>query len=434
MNARIYGWLITVLFLVECGIAQWVQQNSGTAEKLTDVVMLDTTTAIVVGYAGSILKTTNSGATWIHKEPPIDILMKWNSMSFFDKLHGIVAGDSFLMTTTNGGEEWQLRSISGTEIFLATDYRGLNHIYVGDDSGRIYQSIDTGKTWSSKKITTGRIMSIFYYTLPIMSWRPVYALTNYAIYSTKFYDLIDSTWREEHLGITTWGAATKGSNFKAGEPAFIVGYDGQLKVTPVILRKTSADTSWQKYVFPPPMPIPVFRGGLNDVTVPTSSIAFACGDFGSFVKTIDSGTSWFPLPTGTTRKLNAIDFYDERYGFVVGDSGTILFTSNGGVTSVGEEPDIMPKEFSLEQNYPNPFNPATEIQFVVKERGNVDLRIYDVLGREVKSLLSERMGVGTHKVMWDGRNRFGNLVSTGVYFYRLVVNDFVSMKRMILLK
>ena len=162
MNARIYGWLITVLFLVECGIAQWVQQNSGTAEKLTDVVMLDTTTAIVVGYAGSILKTTNSGATWIHKEPPIDILMKWNSMSFFDKLHGIVAGDSFLMTTTNGGEEWQLRSISGTEIFLATDYRELNYIYVGDDSGRIYQSIDTGKAWSSKKITTGPIKSIFY--------------------------------------------------------------------------------------------------------------------------------------------------------------------------------------------------------------------------------------------------------------------------------
>ena len=427
---RAYLLLALIGLAAQISPAQWVQQSSSTAEKLTDVVMLDTTTAIVVGHAGSILKTTNSGATWIHKEPPIDILMKWNSMSFFDKLHGIVAGDSFLMTTTNGGEEWQLRSITGTEIFLATDYRGLNHIYVGDDSGRIYQSIDTGKAWSSKKITTGPIRSIFYYTLPIMGWRPVYALTNYTVYSTKFYDFIDSTWREEHLGITTWGAATKGSNFKAGEPAFIVGYDGQLKVTPVILRKTSADTSWQKYIFPPPMPIPVFRGGLNDVTVPTSNVAFACGDFGSFVKTIDSGTSWFPLPTGTTRKLNAIDFYNERYGFVVGDSGTILYTNNGGgVTGVRSVQENLPKEFSLEQNYPNPFNPVTNFRFTIGDLRFVTLAVFDLVGREVAVLVNERMNPGNCSVQWDATN-----FSSGVYFYRLTAEDFSETKKLSIIK
>jgi hypothetical protein len=94
----------------------------------------------------------------------------------------------------------------------------------------------------------------------------------------------------------------------------------------------------------------------------------------------------------------------------------------------------LPGDYELAQNYPNPFNPTTEVLFSVKKRGIVDLRIYDILGREVRSLMSARMEAGTYRVMWDGKTNLGSAAATGVYFYRLIVNDYVATKKMLLLK
>jgi flagellar hook assembly protein FlgD len=74
------------------------------------------------------------------------------------------------------------------------------------------------------------------------------------------------------------------------------------------------------------------------------------------------------------------------------------------------------------------------VQFFLKARGNVDLRIYDILGREVRTLASARMQAGTYRVVWDGKTSLGSAAATGVYFYRLIVNDYVATKKMILLK
>ena len=95
----------------------------------------------------------------------------------------------------------------------------------------------------------------------------------------------------------------------------------------------------------------------------------------------------------------------------------------------------VPLEFALSQNYPNPFNPTTIIEFSLARQVQVDLKIYDILGREVATLLqSNAMNAGRYIVRWDGRNRFGQSVATGVYFYRLVAGDFVQSKKMVLIK
>ncbi|TSA23991.1 T9SS C-terminal target domain-containing protein, partial [bacterium] len=102
------------------------------------------------------------------------------------------------------------------------------------------------------------------------------------------------------------------------------------------------------------------------------------------------------------------------------------------ITAVKTE---VPLEFALSQNYPNPFNPTTTIEFSLARQVEVDLKIYDILGREVATLLqSNAMNAGRYIVRWDGRNRFGQSVATGVYFYRLVAGDFVQSKKMILIK
>ncbi len=90
---------------------------------------------------------------------------------------------------------------------------------------------------------------------------------------------------------------------------------------------------------------------------------------------------------------------------------------------------------TLTQNYPNPFNPSTSIEFTVRTRTRVSLKVYDVSGGLVRTLLEgDRVAGEVHRVSWDGRNDAGEAVSSGVYFYRLVASDFAQTKKMVLLK
>jgi hypothetical protein len=89
----------------------------------------------------------------------------------------------------------------------------------------------------------------------------------------------------------------------------------------------------------------------------------------------------------------------------------------------------LPEYFTLYQNYPNPFNPITTISWQMPEAGLVNLKIYDVLGREVTTLVNEEVSAGKHESVFNA-NRF----SSGVYFYQLKAGEFMSVKKMILLK
>jgi hypothetical protein len=100
---------------------------------------------------------------------------------------------------------------------------------------------------------------------------------------------------------------------------------------------------------------------------------------------------------------------------------------------------LTPKEFSLEQNFPNPFNPSTTIRYSLGHSAEVSVTIYNVLGQVVRTLVSEFNSIGTHEVEWDGKNNSGNLVSSGVYFYKITAKSngetlFTKTQRMTLLK
>jgi|GEM_PF-1768651 len=102
---------------------------------------------------------------------------------------------------------------------------------------------------------------------------------------------------------------------------------------------------------------------------------------------------------------------------------------------VEAEDNSIPYEFALEQNYPNPFNPTTTIRFSLAEQTSVELKIYDLLGREVRTLArGEVMKAGAYRVVWDGRNSINQQVATGVYFYRINAGGFVQAKKMLMLK
>lgn len=94
----------------------------------------------------------------------------------------------------------------------------------------------------------------------------------------------------------------------------------------------------------------------------------------------------------------------------------------------------IPGEFSLSQNYPNPFNPTTIVEFDLAQPARASLTVYNILGRLVRVLVDEEKPAGSYTVYWDGNDKNGRPVSSGIYFYKLEAGDFSEVKKMVLIK
>ncbi|MCL4551355.1 MAG: T9SS type A sorting domain-containing protein [Bacteroidetes bacterium] len=126
--------------------------------------------------------------------------------------------------------------------------------------------------------------------------------------------------------------------------------------------------------------------------------------------------------------VESIDTRDLDGTVIVGTFGNGVYSATGFVTDVQNQNNI-PIGYALNQNYPNPFNPSTVINYQLSMNGKVTLKVYDVLGREVKKLVDEYQSRGKYSVNFDASQ-----LASGVYFYELVSGDFISTKKMVLLK
>ncbi len=115
-------------------------------------------------------------------------------------------------------------------------------------------------------------------------------------------------------------------------------------------------------------------------------------------------------------------------------SKALLSTSTSESIVVEGVDTVLPSSFQLSHNYPNPFNPSTVIEFSLTTTAKVKLNIYNILGQNVKSLINETMPAGAHQVVWDATNGEGQRIATGVYLYKLQVNDKSDTKKMMFLK
>ncbi len=136
-------------------------------------------------------------------------------------------------------------------------------------------------------------------------------------------------------------------------------------------------------------------------------------------------------PTMTEADSSTINM--GRYG------GTAEYTSvsSGGTSS--SKPTVLKTEdtplvFSLSQNAPNPFNPETIISYSLPQSEQVKLVIYNVLGQEIRTLVNAFKPAGRYRVVWNSRDDFGRLVSSGVYFYQITAGEFTNTRKMLILK
>ena len=148
----------------------------------------------------------------------------------------------------------------------------------------------------------------------------------------------------------------------------------------------------------------------------------------SVTKTLkENGGQWNYLTSISLKNSGniSIKINDNASGNVVADAFRII--RSGNITSV--EPTEIPNDFIIYQNYPNPFNPATTIKFRINSRQNVSIKVYDILGNEIATLVNEVKEIGSYEVNFNGEN-----LASGVYFYRVITEKETSTMKMILLK
>jgi hypothetical protein len=104
------------------------------------------------------------------------------------------------------------------------------------------------------------------------------------------------------------------------------------------------------------------------------------------------------------------------------------------VNGVEDNASGLPKTFELSNNFPNPFNPTTQIRFALPQQSLAKLIVYDLLGREVRTLVNGTLNAGYFETTWNGKNDAGAQVSSGMYIYRIEAGSFVSSKKMMMLK
>ena len=344
------------------------------------------------GISGIFYRTTDGGENWNYAQNITENGIQWFGLSPFNR-NEIYAIDvlyypqgilNSLIKSTNGGDTWQAignfpGSSHGSALALGFDLVDSMSVYVTVDTQfdqYFYKSTNKGESW-------------FFVSTP-PSWGAVY--TDYFI-PNRIY-LFPQPYVSNNGG-QSWFLADSGF----ADTSYYLSYY-QDKVTTKLLYSLRGDGLYS---------------ARNDTM------------YWSFV----DGTENLPIyfsPTGfyDDRNMNNIFIEPDRKELFLGTAEGIYKTNI--ITSVNEN-DKKDFVFSLSQNYPNPFNPTTTINYSIKSAGLITLKIYDMLGTEVASLVNERQEAGDYSVTFNAAD-----LPSGIYVYKLTAGNFVSTKKLILLK
>jgi len=384
------------------GGTTWLLRNGGLTASVNSygIFAFDTTTALVGNVNGSLFRTSNGGNNWTQVLAVSGSFT--NGVYMFNQNYGIYQGDPIgtgspyqFRVTTNGGINWNLPAgapLASSEfgVINAWDWTDSSHVWIG--------SANTIASSTSAKV---------YKT------------------STGFY----GTW--SNVAVPGTGG-TSGCYYQA--VAFINASSGMIGSSGGDIKKTtdggvtySAVTVPSGLVSFAVINMNGLKDGSNTIWMSTQST-----DSTRLFKTTNLGTTWIkeniPLQA-STGQIQHMQFLSANVGFA-GIGGTLggfmKYALPSGINPVNGN---VPAEFSLSQNYPNPFNPSTMIKFALPKSGNVSLKVYNSLGKEVQTLVNEQMNTGVYEVTFDASS-----LNSGIYFYRLNANGFSETKRMMLVK
>jgi hypothetical protein len=173
---------------------------------------------------------------------------------------------------------------------------------------------------------------------------------------------------------------------------------------------------------------PIYSTALQGIAITADDkYAFVVGSFAKVVVDLASDTVIQTFTAGGTSVATTAD--GSRFFVTDSYNGTVRVYKKTNPTGVKNNTASIPSGYGLSQNYPNPFNPTTVIAYQIGATGHVTLKVFDMLGREVKTLIDEGQNAGSHSATFDA-----NTLPSGVYFYRLQAGAFMETKKLILLK
>ena len=328
-------------------------------------------------YEYSLRRTKDGGNFWQQVSNPPD--SAFFALHFVDSLIGYSGGTNAVYRTTDGAESWQEMTIEPGVHFGLWDIYFVDKQYgwaVGGssdifDAGIILKTTDGGKTWEVNRHPT-HIGSAVYFINPDVG-------------------------------------------YIAGDPA----WGG------VIMMTKDGGENWDYYYPSSPH--------LNDIVFIDDSTGWAIGARGFLLHTRDGGSTWQRMETGTHADLHRIIFIDNgNVGYIFGENNTLLRYDGTGSTVIRDN-SITPSTFNLDQNYPNPFNSETIIKYELIHPASVILKVYNITGKEVITLVDEKQIEGSYQIIWNGKDQFGKEVSSGVYFCLLRVAAFSQTRKMCLI-
>jgi photosystem II stability/assembly factor-like uncharacterized protein len=389
---------------------------------LINVLLIKPDRTLFAGGRTGCFRSTDRGNTWINTSPgaiPYEVL----SLGFKSPNY-IFAGTVGwrVYCSTDDGVSWTELSLGlqpSQEVKTFTsDSSG--YVFAGTFQGGIYRSSDNGDNWIQVNNGLGNLTVRCIVT---SSFDDVIAGTDAGIYSSSNHG---DSW--SRIGDSVIGFVQTIQTF----PPNIILIGTYLNG---IYRSTNNGATWVQ-----------INSGLTNLNVRSiiciSSKTFFAGTAGGVFLSADSGNSWIPTNAGLTNTgINSLA-YEPGGTIYVGTWGDGVFRSTQIVSNVREFSASLPISYMLKQNYPNPFNPSTELSFVIgylparrnhaeRDAGGsfVTLKVYDILGREIATLVNERKQAGEYKVTWNAEG-----VPSGVYFYRIVAGEFIETKKMVVVK
>ncbi len=387
------GAVSRVLHKTTDGGNSWISQNLPPGTSLMNVFFIDKLTGWAVGMNGSILKTTDGGESWLSQNSGCT---EWlESLYFKDASTGWVVGETSILQTNDGGATWSsLGEFSGwiEDVYFVDDLHGWaigaisgvlsksidgsGTIDISGGTSKIWKTMDGGNTWSEE-------------VWPVGSW----------LLSAVFTDLNSG-----------WAVGSRGSILKYGNSLPIPRAPTNL--TAITLSANEIQLSWTD-------------NAMDEDGYQIYRSEGVSGAYKLLTTVAANATSYNDLSV-----TNQTPYWYRVCAFnSVGRSALSLdATATAGVVAVNSDPEL-PKVFVLRQNYPNPFNPTTTIEFSLPRACEATLKIYNIHGEEVATLVSEKLPAGNYQRVWSAGE-----VSSGVYFYRLQAGTFVQTRRLLFLK
>jgi photosystem II stability/assembly factor-like uncharacterized protein len=405
--------------------------------------------------------TADSNLIWTKLAPLDSANQPYYDLHFFDRDFGFITGlgyygigfEQIIGLTKDGGTTWDTTFVKyggGRVLAFLDKQKGFT------GSANIFQTQDSGKTWQMIFITNGHFLTEMEFADERVGWTTAGGPP--AIIKTEDGG---TTWEfQEHglagdspiLGLSVIDSITA---FAATAYDFIHTANGQTWEKMVIpeelirgsfwsLKFINAKTGWIAGSYR--MILHTKNGGTTweDQSIDNlhsdyiscfdalDSLSAVCGTRdGVIFRTDDGGKNWVEQYPGEINMiLNSAQMIDKNVVYIVGHKGTILKTTNGGVSYIQEERNSkIPKNYELNQNYPNPFNSNTTIKFTLPVTSQVLLELYDLSGKKVQTLLDELKSTGSYKVSISLNN-----LASGLYIYRLKAGLFERSRKMLLLR